>query len=101
MSHLMNISTYSLLIYIFQLESRETPRANTRFVSINHMRAHAELPKENTFSFFRTLKHNTNTQDCKAGRVRAPACHVEKTKKGQGAYLEKETGRQQHKKYER
>ena len=54
-----------------------------------------------SFSFSRTLKHNTNTQDCKAGRVRAPACHVEKTKKGQGAYLEKETGRQQREKYER
>ena len=26
-----------------------------------------------SFSFSRTLKHNTNTQNCKAGRVRAPA----------------------------
>ena len=53
-----------------------------------------------SFSLSRTLKHNTNTQDCKAGRVRAPACHVEKTNKGQGAYLEKETDRQQREKYE-
>ena len=31
------------------------------------------LYKGKSFSFSRTLKHNTNTQDCKAGRVRAPA----------------------------
>ena len=46
-----SINLYTL-VYIYQLEFRETPRANTRCVSIRtvYMHAHAELPKENTLS---------------------------------------------------